>query len=312
MTNHNNSPWQHNHTFGQDKKRPGEKRTLAVIIITGIMMVVEIASGIIFGSLALLADGIHMGSHAAALMITAFAYIYARRQANNESYNFGTGKVNALAGYSSAIILGAFALTMVIESVERFLNPGKIEFDQAIIVAIVGLIVNAVSALFLNPPGEQNHHGHSHGSDHQGEHHSDQNLRSAYLHVLADALTSILAVIALLGGKYLNLVWLDPIMGLVGAFLVASWSWGLIKDTHGVLLDRQGPENTRRAILSAFENRESDEVSDFHLWQIGPGIYAAIVSIVSSNPQPVEVYKDLIPKDRGVVHITVEVYSRNQ
>ncbi len=313
MQNNSLASFKHDHTFGQDQKRTGERRTLIVIVITGLMMVVEIVSGVIFGSIALLADGIHMGSHAAALMITAAAYIYARKQAGNQNYNFGTGKVNSLAGFSSAIVLGAFALTMVVESVERFLNPGVIEFDQAILVAGVGLVVNVVSAFFLNSDEDHSHQHHEYrkgGENHHQHSGTDHNLRSAYLHVVADALTSVLAIVALLGGKFFDLIWLDPMMGLVGAVLIFRWSWGLIRETNKVLLDRQPPEKMRRALLEELERREEDQVSDLHLWQIGPGIYAAIVAVVSSHPLTVEEYKQRIPEELGVVHATVEVHKQ--
>ena len=190
--------WKHDHTFGQNEIRDGERKTIIVIAITAIMMVVEITTGVIFGSIALLADGIHMGSHATALIITAAAYIYARKQAGNSSYNFGTGKVNALAGFSSAIILAGFALTMVVESIERFFNPVEIAFNQSILVAVIGLVVNVVSAVILNSDesGHQHHHHEEEDHDHDEHHHHDHNLRAAYLHVLADALTSLLAIAA--------------------------------------------------------------------------------------------------------------------
>ncbi len=211
----------HQHTFGQDLKRPGEFRTLVVIAITASMMVVEIAAGLAFGSMALLADGLHMGSHAVALGISAFAYVYARRHAHNERYSFGTGKVNTLGGYTGAILLAVFASMMAFESVVRLFNPVEIAFNQAIFVAVLGLIVNGASVFILDV-------GHDHEHDHHGhDHHHDHNLKSAYLHVLADALTSLLAIFALLIGKYFGAVWMDPVMGIVGAILVARWSIGL-------------------------------------------------------------------------------------
>ena len=208
------TPWQHAHTFGQDVKRPGEGRTIVVIVLTLSMMVIEVVTGILFGSMALLADGLHMASHSTALSINAFAYIYARRHAGDSRYSFGTGKVNALGGYAGAILLAIFALFMVWESGSRMIFPVKIAFNQAIAVAVIGLIVNGASMLILG-------HGHEHGEqDHEDDHHHDHNLRSAYLHVLADALTSFLAIFALLGAKYFGWIWMDPLMGFVGAALI--------------------------------------------------------------------------------------------
>jgi cation diffusion facilitator family transporter len=232
MHTHNIESWRHDHSFGQEKVRQGEHRTLIVIAITAVMMVVEIAAGITFGSMALLADGLHMASHTAAIGIAAFAYVYARRHAFDKRFSFGTGKVNPLAGFASAVLLIVFAGLMAWESTERFFNPIDIAFNQAILVAIFGLIVNGASALILGHSGPDHEHGHdhSHGHHHDEKHH-DHNLRAAYFHVLADALTSVLAIVALLAGKYYGLNWLDPVMGIVGALLVARWSLSLVRST---------------------------------------------------------------------------------
>ena len=220
--------WRHDHSFGQDRRRPGERRTQLVIVITATMMVIEIAAGVLFGSMALLADGLHMASHAVALGINAYAYAYARRHAHDASYSFGTGKVNTLGGFTGAVLLAAFALLMASESVQRLVAPVPIAFNQAIWVAVLGLVVNGVSMLILG-----HHHGHAHDHDHHDHEHPehdheahegaghDHNLVSAYLHVLADALTSLLAIVALLAAKYFGLTWMDPFMGIVGAVLVA-------------------------------------------------------------------------------------------
>ncbi|MGB5607249.1 MAG: CDF family Co(II)/Ni(II) efflux transporter DmeF, partial [Gammaproteobacteria bacterium] len=234
--------WQHDHIFGQDKVRPGERRTLWVILITATMMVIEITAGLVYGSMALLADGLHMASHTAALGITTIAYVYTRRCAADSRFCFGTGKVNAFAGYTSAVLLALFALLMAWESINRLFNPVEIAFNQAIVVAVLGLIVNGVSMIMLGG----HHHGHDHEHQHADPHHhrhehTDHNLRAAYLHVLADALTSLLAIFALLAGKFMGLNWMDPVMGIVGAILVARWSLGLIRDTSGILLDHQAP-----------------------------------------------------------------------
>jgi len=305
MMQHDKYPsWQHGHGFGQDQKRPGEVRTIIVIAITGIMMVVEIATGILFGSMALLADGLHMASHAVALSINVFAYIYARRYAYDERYTFGTGKVNALGGFTGAILLAFFALIMVWESIKRFVYPVEIAFDQAIFVAVLGLIVNGASVFILD---YRHDHTHNEQGDHNHDH--DHNLKAAYLHVLADALTSLLAIFALLAAKYLGFIWMDPFMGIVGAVLVSRWSFGLIYDTSGVLLDKRGPEEIRATIKKCIENDEGTRISDLHLWSVGPNIYAAIITVVTDDPKLAEHYKQLIPPDLKLVHVTVEVHQ---
>jgi cation diffusion facilitator family transporter len=297
--------FQHAHGFGQDLKRPGESRTVLVIVLTTVTMVVEVVAGFAFGSMALLADGLHMASHAAALSINAFAYIYARRHAHDQRYSFGTGKVNALGGFSGAVLLAVFALIMVWESSARLVRPIEIAFNQAIFVAVIGLLVNGASMLIL---GNQGDPAHSHGAE-KGHHHHDHNLRSAYLHVLADALTSFLVIGALVAGKYAGLLWMDPMMGFVGAILVGRWSIGLVHETSVVLLDRQGPQQLREAIRSSIEAHHGDRVADLHLWAIGPNIYAVEMTIVTQKPQPPEVYKRLLPAPSGLVHVSVEVHQ---
>jgi len=307
--------WQHSHTFGQEHKRPGEVRTLIVIALTASTMVVEIAAGILFGSMALLADGLHMASHAAALGISAFAYRYARAHARDARFSFGTGKVNALGGFSGAVLLVVFALVMAWESIQRILDPVSIAFDQAIAVAVLGLAVNGASVLILGHRGGQDRGGqekgahekseHAHGHHH--DHHHDHNLRSAYLHVMADALTSVLAIFALLSAKYLGLVWMDPAMGIVGALLVTRWSLGLLRSTSSVLLDRQGPERIRARIRESLEAEGGDRVADLHLWSIGPELYGVIVSLVAHEPKPPDAYRERIPAGLGLAHVTIEV-----
>lgn len=296
------SSWEHSHAFGQDKKRRGEVRTLIVIIITATMMVVEIATGVIFGSIALLADGMHMASHAAALTINAFAYVYARRHAHNNIFSFGTGKVNALGGFSGAILLSVFALLMVWESIDRLLNPVDIAFNQAIFVAILGLIVNGVSVFIL---GENHEHSHGHDHHHHEHDHHDHNLQAAYLHVLADALTSLLAIFALLGGKYLGFGWMDPLMGIVGAFWVSKWALGLIRTTSGVLLDKQGSESLQTKIREILETGET-RVTDLHVWSIGPNLNSAIISLLAKNPHSPAEYKQRLHSKLELAHITIE------
>ena len=296
--------WQHSHTFGQDLRRPGELRTLIVIAITGTMMVVEIVSGILFGSMALLADGLHMASHTAALSINVFAYIYARRQAYNMDFSFGTGKVNSLGGFVGAVLLALFALLMAWKSFDRLLYPVDIIFNQAIFVAVLGLVVNGVSVFIL---GVRDHH-HDH-DDHHHPHEHDHNLKAAYLHVLADALTSILAIVALVTAKYFGFIWMDPAMGIVGAILVSHWSLGLLRTTSGVLLDKQGPESIQHRIKDSIEQDDDSEVADLHLWSIGPNIYTAIIAVVARDPATPEQYKERIPKNLGLAHISIEVHE---
>ncbi|MCF7808947.1 MAG: CDF family Co(II)/Ni(II) efflux transporter DmeF [Candidatus Marinimicrobia bacterium] len=294
----------HDHAFGQDKRRPGESRTIVVIVITALTMLVEIVAGIKYGSMALLADGLHMASHAVALSVTAFAYAYARRNATNRRFSFGTGKVNALGGFTGAILLAIFALYMGIESVVRLLNPVDIVFNQAILVAVLGLVVNGVSVLILGV--EDHDHNHEHSA-----HHHDHNLKSAYLHVMADALTSVLAIVALLTAKYFGSIWMDPIMGIVGAGLVARWSIGLLSSTSSILLDQQASETVLNSIKNELEDGDATEITDLHVWSIGPEIYAAEISIVSSDPASPGAYKGRIPKDLGIVHISVETNKRS-
>ena len=296
------SAWQHDHTFGQDRPKVGELRTAVVVGITGAMMVVEIVAGLAFGSMALLADGLHMASHAVALGISVLAYVYARRHADDRRYTFGTGKVNALAGFTGAVLLAGFALLMAEESVVRFFRPTTIEFDLAIAVAVLGLIVNGACVAILsgghNGSAQHHHDGHAH----------DHNLRSAYLHVLADALTSLLAIFALLGGKFFGLMWLDPAMGIVGAVLVARWSWGLLRTSSKVLLDHEAPAQLRDAITAAIEAHDDNRIADLHVWAIGPNVFAAAISLVTSAPRSADGYRALLPEDLGVRHVTIEVH----
>ena len=238
-----------------------------------------------------------MGSHAVALSINAFSYVYARRHAHHERYSFGTGKVNTLGGYTGAILLAVFATMMAFESITRLIEPVEIAFNQAIFVAVVGLVVNGASVLILGMD-----HGHNH--DH---HDHDHNLKSAYLHVLADALTSFLAIFALLIGKYFGAIWMDPLMGIVGAILVARWSFGLLKTTSTIILDEQASADTCNSIQLAIESEESSRIVDLHVWTIGPGIYSAVISIVSNNPQQPASYQSRIAEHIELQHVSVEV-----
>ena len=313
--------WRHDHVFEQDHKRAGEARTLLVVGVTAVMMVVEIVAGVVYGSMALLADGLHMASHSAALGIAVLAYMVSRRLANDRSFAFGVGKINSLAGFTSAVLLMGFALLMVTESIDRLLHPLAIDFDQALLVAILGLAVNGACAwILMSTPHEHGHgHHHEHEDEHEHEHeheqegdheqHHDHNLRAAYLHVLADALTSVLAIVALLAGKYYGANWLDPVIGIVGAMLVARWSRGLIRETAKVLLDRQVEDRLTGLLRQAIEAGSTARVTDLHYWNIGHGLYAAELVIVSSDPATPGHYRSLIPAHLNLVHVTIEVHE---
>jgi len=310
-------PYAHDHIFGQDQRRSGETRTLAVFALTIVTMMIEITAGVMTGSMALLADGLHMGSHALALGINAFAYWYARRHAGNPAFSFGTGKVNALGGFTGALLLAGFSAGMAFESVERLVNPTRIAFDYAIGVAVIGLVVNGVSVFILGDHDHGHSHGHGHSHDHGHHHHEgthapephDHNLRSAYFHVLADALTSVLAIVALLAGKYWGTHWMDPMMGVIGAALVARWSVTLLRDTSNTLLDKQAPppivEQLRGQLAQA-----QDEVIDLHVWSVGPGLLALEATVLTSTPCSSAQVKERISSDSGVIHATIEVHPK--
>ncbi|MGE0650389.1 MAG: CDF family Co(II)/Ni(II) efflux transporter DmeF [Alphaproteobacteria bacterium] len=307
--------YQHDHSFGMEHRRRAESRTLLVASLTFVTMVVEIAAGIAFGSMALLADGIHMASHAVALGIGALVYVYARRLAGDPRLAFGSGKLNALGGYSSALLLGVFALVMVYESTARLIAPVPIRFDLAILVAFVGLAVNGVSIVLLRG-AHDHHHDHDHDESDAPTHDhgekaiahtrdGDHNLRSAIYHVLADALTSVLALVALLAGKYYGAVWLDPAMGILGAGVVLWWAWGLIRASGGVLLDEQGPKRLRETIRERVEDIGDSRIADLHVWSVGPSLYAAELVVVSHDPPPAKAYRDRL-NDLPLVHMVVE------
>jgi len=302
------SNWQHDHVFGQDRALHAERRTLMVVVVTAAMMVVEVVAGVAYSSMALLADGLHMASHTAALGIAVMAYVVARRLAADRRFSFGTGKVNSLAGFASAVLLAGFALLMATESVKRLIDPVAIAFDQALVVAGIGLVVNGASAWLLATT-PHSHGQHDHGHDDHGHHDHDHNLRAAYLHVLADALTSVLAIVALLAAKLAGAGWLDPAMGIVGAALVARWSVGLMRASAQVLLDRQAEPKVTEALRSALQADGRDRVADLHVWSIGQGIRAAAVAVVSDAPKSPSHYKALIPGHLGIVHTTIEIHQ---
>lgn len=307
MHTHNLDRWQHTHRFAVVDSS-NERRTAMVVGLTAVTMVVEVTAGLAYGSMALLADGWHMGTHVAALAISVLAYRHARLHADDRHFTFGTGKVGVLGGFASAVALAVVALVMAGTSVERFFRPLTIQFNQAILVAVIGLAVNLASAALLRGPhgsGDQAGPGHEHAAH---SHHHDHNLRAAYLHVVADALTSVLAIVALLAGKLAGYVWLDPVMGLVGGTLIAWWAYGLARDTSHILLDRVSDSDLLTAVRSAIEAGSDDRVSDLHIWQVGPDKFAAIVSVVSSRPLPPEHYKSLLACHRDLAHVTVEVH----
>ena len=291
--------WQHRHDFAVIQQH-GERRTLQVLALTAVTMVVEIVAGLAFGSMALLADGWHMGTHVAAFAITIFAYRYAKRHADSSRFSFGTGKVSVLGGFASAVALVVVALMMALESVQRLFAPQPIRFNEAIGVAVLGLVINLLSALIL-----QSHHGHGH--DHGHDHHHDHNLRAAYVHVLADALTSVLAIAALISGKFLAWHWLDPAIGIVGAAVITKWAVGLLRETSTILLDGSIADETRERVVQALEADRDNRVSDIHIWKVGPEHYAAMISVVTHYPLPSEHYKQLIGNEAKLAHVTVEV-----
>jgi cation diffusion facilitator family transporter len=296
--------FRHSHDFVRDFSK-GERRTRIVIAITAAMMVVEITAGLLSHSMALLADGWHMSTHVTAFLITAIAYYFTRRHSSNAQFSFGTGKIGVLGGFASAVILSVVALLMAGESVRRLFVPLSIHFNEAIGIACVALAVNLTCALLLKEDHPHSHHEHGHGHHHSHDH--DLNLRAAYLHVLADAFTTLLAIGALTSGKFLGWAWLDPVVGLVGSGVVFSWAYGLLRDTSGILLDRTPvtsdlPEEIRRAV----ESDEDSIVTDLHVWQVGAGKFAAIVSIVSHQPKTSDWYRELLREHQELVHVTIE------
>lgn len=351
--------WRHDHGYVGTDYAAAERRTRWVVALTAAMMVVEIAAGSLFGSMALLADGWHMATHAAALGVAAFAYAYARKHAQDPRYSFGTGKVSALGGFASAVGLAVVAVGVFVESAARLASPVTIRFDEAILVTAIGLAVNLVCAWILGAGHHHGHghdhghvhahdHSHGHGQGHEHDHdhdhgdghahhhahdtaaqvaapahshsahshsahahapdeHRDHNLRGAYLHVVADALTSVLALAALTTGKFLGWGWMDPAMGLLGALLIGRWSIGLLRDTKAVLLDAEVSQDRREALRAAIEAQGDDRVADLHVWRVGPRHYAAIVSVVTHGDRRPEHYKALLADQCDLVHVTVEV-----
>jgi cation diffusion facilitator family transporter len=304
---------EHSHVFLGADHAQNERKTWGVIALCSAMMILEIAGGIIFGSLALVADGLHMSTHATALLIAALAYTYARRRAGDPRFTFGTGKFGDLAGFTSAIILAMIALLIGYEAVSRLFAPIHIDFDQAIPIAVLGLLVNIASAWLLSG-------GHSHEQDHAhgpGHHHAhphgtasrDNNLRAAFLHVAADAAVSVLAIIGLSMGKFFGWIWMDPVMGIVGALVIANWSYGLVRDTGGILLDKTSDQKIADSIRSAIET-DGDRLADLHLWRLGPGHLGAILCVVTTEPRSAEFYHARLGEVGRFSHVTVEVRTR--
>ena len=292
---------QHSHDFVSHNQK-GEKRTLYVLILTVTTMVVEIAAGTMFGSMALLADGWHMGTHAAAFCITLFAYRYAKQNAHNDRFSFGTGKVSVLGGFTSAIALGIVALMMMVESIHRLFNPESIQFNEAIMVAVIGLVVNLASMLLLQ---DHHHHGHDHHDDH--EHHHDHNLTAAYFHVLADTLTSLLAIVALIVGKFYGWIWLDAMMGIVGAVVIGKWTLGLMKQTAPVLLDESINKSYRDEITETLAPYA--EIVDLHIWKVSGHHYSAAIALKNHSDKTLDEFKQLLSKFDKIHHLTLEVQT---
>ncbi|MGB5219269.1 MAG: CDF family Co(II)/Ni(II) efflux transporter DmeF [Smithella sp.] len=303
--------WQHHHLFNADKKSV-EKSTLIVVIITFITMIAEILFGWISHSMALLADGWHMGTHAFALGISLIAYIMARKFAKDRSFTFGTWKIEILGAYTSAIVLGLVGLIMIYSSINRILHPLNIYYNQALLVAVIGLTVNVVCAVILNNGGHSHEHAHHHKEDDHhahSHHHEDLNLKSAYLHVVADALTSVLAIAALLGAKYFNVIWLDPFMGIVGAGLILHWSSMLLKETGSILLQRETDNPLADEIKHEIESDGDSIISDLHIWKVAQNKYACIVSLVTAKNCSIEEYKKRLAKVHELAHVTIEVHE---
>src|SRR5262245_714514 len=307
MHAHSIEQWQHHHAFLGAKHDRHERRTWFVVALTTVMMVAEIVVGTWFGSMALVADGWHMSTHAGALAIAGLAYLFARRHAHDPRFTFGTGKLGELAGFTSAVILALVALVIAYESVGRLVAPVAIRFDEAIAIAVIGLVVDLVSAFLLREDHDHHdtaHHGHPH-DHHHGDH--DTNLRAAYLHVLADALTSVLAIAALVAGRTYGWVWMDPTAGILGALVIASWSFALIRSSGMTLLDMVPDPALSSRIREKLEVN-GDRLSDLHVWRVGPGHAAVVASIVANAPQDPSFYKARLKELPRLSHVTIEVH----
>jgi cation diffusion facilitator family transporter len=307
----------HNHVFLGEGHEQNERRTWTVIALCSAMMIAEIVGGILFGSIALVADGLHMSTHASALLLAALAYRYARRHAHDQRFSFGTGKLGDLAGFSSAIVLAMIALLIGYEAISRFIWPVPISFDEAIPIAFLGLAVNVASVLLLGAGDHAHAHGHDHGahshaddeSEHEHAHgaaHRDNNMRAAIIHVLADAAVSVLVIVGLLFGRFLGWTWMDPVVGLCGTIAIGAWSYGLVRDTGAILLDMtpdHGMAERMRAMLEA----DGDRLMDLHLWRLGPGHLGAILSIATQRQRGPQYYRSLLGRFHDLSHVTVQI-----
>ncbi len=288
-----------------------ERATKIVVAITAIMMVGEIVAGLLFGSMALLADGWHMSTHVAAFGITLFAYWYARRNANNPSFKFGTGKVGVLGGFASAVALVVVAAVMAIESIARAFSPEQILFDEALVVATIGLIVNLGCARILHSSGSGHSHDHHHHHEGHGHHHHhDHNLKAAYLHVLADALTSVFAIVALIVGKYFGWLWLDAMMGIVGAAVITKWAWGLLKETSTILLDAGDHEEQETELRRLLESDGGTSVRSMQVWKTATHRYSVAIQVASASNDLANM-KSLLNAIPWITHSSIEI-SKNE
>ncbi len=300
----------HSHVFLGDGHSRAERRTWAVIALCGAMMLLEIVGGALFGSIALIADGLHMSTHAGALLLAALAYSYARRHANDARFTFGTGKLGDLAGFTSAVILALIALLIGYEAVTRFVRPVPIDFAEAIPIAALGLVVNIASAWLLTSGGHHHHHGHDHdhhhGHDHGSHAHHDNNMRAAVVHVMADAAVSVLVIVGLLLARAFGWFWMDPLAGVIGACVIASWSYGLIRGTGAMLLDMNPDRHLTGRLREAIE-RDGDKLADLHVWRLGPGHLGAIISVATQYAREPDFYKRRLEAFHSLSHVTVEV-----
>ncbi len=315
MHSHSVDEYRHSHVFLGDAHERNEQKTWAVIAICAAMMVAEIGGGFLFGSVALMADGLHMSTHAGALLIAALAYTYSRRCVRDDRLAFGTGKLGDLAAFTSAIVLAMIALLIGYEGVERLIEPVPIAFNQAIPIAVVGLGVNLLSAYLLRDEHhhhhghDHNHHHHEHDDHHAHSHaavHTDHNLRAAFVHVMADAAVSVFVIVGLILGRQFGWVWMDPVMGLLASLVILNWSWTLVRSAGAILLDACPDPGMAQLIATRIEQK-GDRISDLHLWRVGPGHMAAIISVVSDDPRSPRQYKRRLAGLPGLSHITIEV-----